>query len=117
MGSNSGNQNLSMYIGAGEKRLQRIEALGQIASALGVKRSVLLQKIADGDFIVGEVGTLAPVEASAWEQVLGPNYEDILAGLTETAQRLDVDLLVLLEQVSSGEFVLIPRRLVPQSGD
>lgn len=43
---------VSIYLGSQEKRIERLAKLDAIATQLGVSRSVLIQKIADGEFIV-----------------------------------------------------------------
>jgi hypothetical protein len=43
---------VSFYMGDKEKRLERLEKLDEIAAQFGVNRSVLIQKIADGELIV-----------------------------------------------------------------
>ena len=43
---------LSFYLGAKENREKRIAKLDELAASFGVTRSVLLQKIADGELIV-----------------------------------------------------------------
>lgn len=44
--------NVSIYLGDKETRAERLVKLDAIATQLGVSRSVLIQKIADGEFIV-----------------------------------------------------------------
>lgn len=44
--------NVSIYLGDKEKRLERLQRLDTIAENFGVSRSVLIQKIADGELIV-----------------------------------------------------------------
>jgi hypothetical protein len=44
--------NVSIYLGDKEKRQERLMRLDKIAEEFGVTRSVLLQKIADGELVV-----------------------------------------------------------------
>ncbi len=44
--------NISIYLGDKEKRTERLERLDAIATSFGVTRSILLQKIADGELVV-----------------------------------------------------------------
>jgi hypothetical protein len=44
--------NVSIYLGDKEKRQERLARLDKLAADFGVSRSVLIQKIADGEFIV-----------------------------------------------------------------
>ena len=43
---------VSIYLGDHAKRLKRLESLDALAAAFGVSRSVLIQKIADGELVV-----------------------------------------------------------------
>jgi hypothetical protein len=43
---------VSFYLGDKEKRLERLAKLDEIAAQFGVNRSVLIQKIADGELVV-----------------------------------------------------------------
>lgn len=43
---------VTVYLGDREKRLERLARLDEIAAKFGVNRSVLMQKIADGELIV-----------------------------------------------------------------
>jgi hypothetical protein len=43
---------VSIYLGDKEKRLERLSRLDKIAEEFGVSRSVLIQKIADGELKV-----------------------------------------------------------------
>jgi hypothetical protein len=43
---------VSIYLGDNEKRPERLAKLDEIASQFGVNRSVLIQKIADGELVV-----------------------------------------------------------------
>jgi len=43
---------VTIYLGDRIKRLERLRKLDEIAAKLGVNRSVLIQKIADGELIV-----------------------------------------------------------------
>lgn len=43
---------VSIYLGDKEKRLERLKKLDAVAERFGVNRSVLIQKIADGELIV-----------------------------------------------------------------
>lgn len=45
----------SFYLGAGDDAERRLSRIEEIAKELGVTRSVLLQKIADGEFEVRPV--------------------------------------------------------------
>ena len=44
--------NITIYLGSGENRERRLATLDELANKHGVTRSVLLQKIADGELIV-----------------------------------------------------------------
>lgn len=44
--------NVSIYMGDKEKRQERLSRLDKIAEQFGVSRSVLIQKIADGELKV-----------------------------------------------------------------
>lgn len=43
---------ISIYLGDKETRLERLAKLDAIAEQFGVNRSVLIQKIADGELVV-----------------------------------------------------------------
>jgi len=43
---------VSIYLGDSTKRLERLAKLDAVAAQFGVNRSVLIQKIADGELIV-----------------------------------------------------------------
>jgi hypothetical protein len=43
---------VSIYLGDREKRLERLARLDEVAARFSVNRSVLIQKIADGELIV-----------------------------------------------------------------
>jgi hypothetical protein len=43
---------VSIYLGDREKRLERLARLDAVAEQFGVNRSVLIQKIADGELLV-----------------------------------------------------------------
>ncbi len=43
---------VSFYLGEKEKKKARVEKINELAASFGVTRSVLLQKIADGELIV-----------------------------------------------------------------
>lgn len=43
---------ISIYLGDKETRLERLAKLDSIAGQFGVNRSVLIQKIADGELVV-----------------------------------------------------------------
>jgi hypothetical protein len=44
--------NISLYLGDKEKRAERLARLDGIAASFGVTRSVLIQKIADGELVI-----------------------------------------------------------------
>jgi hypothetical protein len=44
--------NISIYLGDKEKRAERLVKLDAIAAQYGVTRSILIQKIADGELLV-----------------------------------------------------------------
>lgn len=44
--------NISIYLGDKEKRAERLIRLDAIAAQFGVTRSILIQKIADGELVV-----------------------------------------------------------------
>lgn len=44
--------NVSIYLGDKEKRAERLTRLDAIAAQFGVTRSILFQKIADGELLV-----------------------------------------------------------------
>jgi hypothetical protein len=46
---------VSVYLGDRQKRLERLARLDAIAEQFGVNRSVLIQKIADGELVVKAV--------------------------------------------------------------
>jgi hypothetical protein len=45
---------VSIYLGDREKRLERLEKIDAIAAQFGITRSVLMQKIADGELVVSK---------------------------------------------------------------
>lgn len=53
---------VSFYLGDKEKRLERVAKLDAIAAQFDVNRSVLLQKIADGELFVIKVVDFPPQE-------------------------------------------------------
>lgn len=44
--------NISIYLGDKEKRAERLARLDAIAESFGLTRSVMMQKIADGELVV-----------------------------------------------------------------
>jgi hypothetical protein len=46
--------NVSIYLGDKEMRQKRLEQLDEIAAQFGITRSVLMQKIADGELVVSK---------------------------------------------------------------
>lgn len=43
---------VSIYLGDREKRLIRLQKLDALAASFGITRSVLVQKIADGELVI-----------------------------------------------------------------
>jgi hypothetical protein len=53
---------VSIYLGDRDKRLERLAKIDAIAAQFGVNRSVLMQKIADGELVVTRAVAVAKEE-------------------------------------------------------
>lgn len=84
---------LVVYLGVGEERDKRIGHLDSIAAAHKLNRSELIQRVADGDFMVGKPGDLA---------------QAVVAAVDRMSADRGIDRLQLLDMLSAGELNIGP---------